>query len=76
MRTGFLGPIEHSLEVIFAQRMLHGAQLAVEEANARGGYGGRPFRLMLHNDDHNGQAGAVYGDDRPTDPATWGSASN
>jgi branched-chain amino acid transport system substrate-binding protein len=25
-------------------RMLHGAQLAVEEANARGGYGGKPFK--------------------------------
>ena len=30
--------------------MLHGAQLAIEEANARGGYGGTPFRLMVHND--------------------------
>ena len=26
-----------------AQRMLHGAQLAMEEANARGGYGGQPL---------------------------------
>ena len=56
--------------------MLHGAQLAVEEANARGGYGGKPFRLMPHNDYDNWQAKAVYGDDRPTDPAIWGSASN
>ena len=56
--------------------MLHGAQMAVEEANARGGYGGKPFRLMLHNDYDNWQAKAVYGDDRPTDPAIWGSASN
>jgi ABC-type branched-subunit amino acid transport system substrate-binding protein len=56
--------------------MLRGAQLAVEEANARGGYGGKPFRLMLHNDYDNWQAKAVYGDDRPTDPTIWGSASN
>ena len=56
--------------------MLHGAQLAVEEANARGGYGGKPFRLMLHNDYDNWQAKAVYGDDRPTDPTIWGSPSN
>jgi ABC-type branched-subunit amino acid transport system substrate-binding protein len=48
----------------------------VEEANARGGYGGKPFRLMLHNDYDNWQAKAVYGDDRPTDPTIWGSASN
>ena len=53
--------------------MLHGAQLAVEEANARGGYGGKPFQLMLHNDYDNWQAKAVYGEDRATDPAIWGS---
>jgi ABC-type branched-subunit amino acid transport system substrate-binding protein/phosphoribosylcarboxyaminoimidazole (NCAIR) mutase len=56
--------------------MLHGAQLAVEEWNASGGYGGKPFRLMLHNDYDNWQAKAVYGEDRPTDPTIWGSASN
>ncbi len=56
--------------------MLHGAQLAIEEANARGGYGGKPFRLMLHNDYDNWQAKTVYGEDRPTDPTIWGSASN
>ncbi len=56
--------------------MLHGAQLAVEEANARGGYGGKPFKLMLHNDYDNWQAKAVYGDDRPTDSNIWGSPSD
>ncbi len=43
VRIGFIGPIEHNPESIFGLRMLHGAQLAVEEANARGGYGGKPF---------------------------------
>ena len=76
VRIGFFGPIEHNPESVFGQRMLHGAQLAVEEANARGGYGGKPFKLMLHNDYDNWQAKAVYGEDRPTDPAIWGSASN
>jgi branched-chain amino acid transport system substrate-binding protein len=75
VRIGFFGPIEHNPDQVFGLRMLHGAQLAVEEANARGGYGGKPFRLMLHNDYDNWQANAVYGDDRPTDPAIWGSAS-
>ena len=56
--------------------MLHGAQLAIEEANARGGYGGKPFKLMLHNDYDNWQAKAVYGDDRSTDPSIWGAASD
>jgi len=76
VRIGFFGPIEHSPEQVFGLRMLHGAQLAIEEANARGGYGGKPFKLMLHNDYDNWQAKTVYGDDRSTDPAIWGAASN
>ena len=76
VRIGFFGPIEHSPEQVFGLRMLHGAQLAIEEANARGGYGGKPFKLMLHNDYDNWQAKAVYGEDRSTDPAIWGAASN
>jgi len=76
VRIGFFGPIEHSPEQVFGMRMLHGAQLAVEEANANGGYGGKPFRLMLHNDYDNWQAKAMYGEDRSTDPTIWGSASN
>jgi branched-chain amino acid transport system substrate-binding protein len=76
VRIGFFGPIEHTPDQVFGQRMLHGAQLAIEEANARGGYGGKPFKLMLHNDYDNWQAKAVYGDERPTDPTIWGSPSN
>jgi ABC-type branched-subunit amino acid transport system substrate-binding protein len=76
VRIGFFGPVEPNPESVFGLRMLHGAQLAVEEANARGGYGGKPFRLLPHNDYDNWQAKTVYGDDRPTDPTIWGSASN
>ena len=76
VRIGFFGPIEHNSESVLGLRMLHGAQLAVEEANARGGYGGKPFKLMLHNDYNNWQATAVYGEVRPTEPAIWGSASD
>ncbi|MFZ1083468.1 MAG: ABC transporter substrate-binding protein [Terracidiphilus sp.] len=76
VRIGFFGPVAPNPESVFGLRMLHGAQLAVEEANAHGGYGGKPFKLMLHNDYDNWQANAVYGEDRPTDPAIWGSASN
>jgi branched-chain amino acid transport system substrate-binding protein len=76
VRIGFFGPVAPNPESVFGTRMLHGAQLAVEEANARGGYGGKPFRLMEHNDYDNWQAKAVYGDDRPTDATIWGSASN
>jgi branched-chain amino acid transport system substrate-binding protein len=76
VRIGFFGPIEHNPEQVFGLRMLHGAQLAMEEANARGGYNGLPYTLMLHNDYDNWQAKTVYGEDRPTDPTIWGSASN
>jgi len=76
VRIGFFGPIENNSESVLGLRMLHGAQLAVDEANAGGGYGGKPFKLMLHNDYNNWQAKAVYGDVRPTDPAIWGSASD
>ena len=76
IRIGFFGPIEHSPDQKYGLRMLHGAQMAIDELNARGGYGGKPFKLMLHNDYDNWQAKAVYGDDRSTDPTIWGSASN
>jgi ABC-type branched-subunit amino acid transport system substrate-binding protein len=76
VRIGFLGPIENNPEQVFGLRMLHGAQLAVEDANARGGYGGKPFKLMLHNDYDNWQAKAVSGEERPTDTSIWGAAAN
>ena len=76
VRIGFFGPVAPNPESVFGERMMHGAQLALEEANARGGYGGKPFKLIPHNDYDNWQAKAVYGEDRPTDPAIWGSASN
>lgn len=76
VRIGFFAPAEHSPEKPFGLRMLHGVQLALEEANARGGYGGKPFKLMIHNDYDNWQAMTVSGSDRPTDPAIWGSSSD
>jgi branched-chain amino acid transport system substrate-binding protein len=53
---GFLGPIENNPESPYGIAMLHGAQLALEEANARGGYRGttaapgKPYALKVHND--------------------------
>ena len=70
------GPSSTTPTQVFGLRMLHGAQLAVEEANARGGYGGKPFRLMLHNDYDNWQANAVMATTGPPIPTIWGSASN
>ncbi|HTW49562.1 MAG TPA: ABC transporter substrate-binding protein [Acidobacteriaceae bacterium] len=76
VRIGFIGPIAKQADQIFGLRMLHGAQMAVDEANARGGYGGKPFRLMVHDDYNNWQFGAEPGPQRPTDPAIWGSPSD
>jgi ABC-type branched-subunit amino acid transport system substrate-binding protein len=47
---GFLGPIEAHKDIALGTAMLHGAQMAIDEANARGGYGGKPFHLKIHND--------------------------
>jgi ABC-type branched-subunit amino acid transport system substrate-binding protein len=50
VRIGFLGPLENHPEEPLGRMMLAGVQLAIEEANAAGGYGGKPFKLMIHND--------------------------
>ncbi|MBN1142783.1 MAG: ABC transporter substrate-binding protein [Bacteroidales bacterium] len=50
VRIGFLGPLEGSYIVDLGTHMLQGAQLAIEEANKKGGYKGVPFELMVHND--------------------------
>ncbi|NUQ62400.1 MAG: ABC transporter substrate-binding protein [Pirellulales bacterium] len=67
VKIGFLGPIEPTVSVATGGRsheesmgtqMLHGCQLAIEEANAQGGYFKRkiPFELVISND--NGLWGA------------------
>jgi branched-chain amino acid transport system substrate-binding protein len=50
VRIGFLGPVENHPDEKLGRMMLKGAQLAIDEANAAGGYGGKPFHLMIHND--------------------------
>ncbi len=50
VRIGFLGPLEGSMIVDLGTHMLQGAELAIDEANAKGGYKGIPFKLMVHND--------------------------
>jgi branched-chain amino acid transport system substrate-binding protein len=50
IRIGFVGPLYDHPQQVFGNRMLNGATLAVEEANSNGGYGGKPFKLMVHND--------------------------
>ena len=50
VRIGFLGPMEGSDIVEYGTQMLQGAELAMEQANAKGGYKGIPYVLKLHND--------------------------
>jgi branched-chain amino acid transport system substrate-binding protein len=50
VRIGFLGPLEGSAIVSLGTQMLQGANLAIEEANKKGGYRGIPYKLMIHND--------------------------
>jgi ABC-type branched-subunit amino acid transport system substrate-binding protein len=67
VKIGFIGPIESTVSVAtggasheepMGQMMLRGAQLAIEQANAKGGYLKRrvPFELVISND--NGLWGA------------------
>ena len=56
VNIGFLGPLQNNPESPYGLAMLHGAQLAVEQANARGGYhptgGTQPklYELKVHYD--------------------------
>jgi len=51
INIGFLGPLDADNEDSpYGIAMLHGAQLAVDEANASGGYRGKPFALSIHDD--------------------------
>jgi branched-chain amino acid transport system substrate-binding protein len=56
VNIGFLGPIENNPESPYGLAMLRGAQLAIEQANAQGGYQtarsaqGKPYELKVHND--------------------------
>ncbi len=47
---GFLGPLQNNPENVFGVTMLGGAQMALDEANARGGFRGKPYALKVHND--------------------------
>jgi branched-chain amino acid transport system substrate-binding protein len=50
VRIGFLGPVQDHRDQALGRMMLNGATMAIEDVNAAGGYGGKPFKLMVHND--------------------------
>ena len=76
VRIGFLAPLYDHPDQVRGARMLNGAQMAIDEANAASGYGGKPFHLVKHNDYDNWQNSnsAVTGVSK--DSAIWGAASN
>lgn len=76
IRIGFLAPLYDHPDTVLGIRMLNGATMAMDEANAAGGYGGKPFRLITHNDYDNWQMShsATVGPSK--DSAIWGAASN
>ena len=76
IRIGFLAPLYDHPDAVFGNRMLHGASMAIDDANAAGGYGGKPFRLITHNDYDNWQMSSAATVGVSKDPAIWGAASN
>lgn len=50
VRIGFLGPLKNSKDAAKGKQLHQGAMLALEQANAKGGYKGIPYELMPHND--------------------------
>ena len=50
VRIGVLAPLEGNVLVPQGIQLLQGATLAMEEANARGGYKGIPYKILAHND--------------------------
>ncbi len=76
IRIGFLAPLYDHPDTVFGVRMLNGATMAIDEANAAGGYGGKPFRLVTHNDYDNWQMSSASTPGAAKDSAIWGAASN
>jgi len=75
IRIGFLAPLYDHPQQVLGERMLNGATMAIDESNAAGGYGGKPFRLVRHNDYDNWQISrAATGFAKES--AIWGAASN
>jgi len=51
LRIGLFGPLKRSGAVSSGLSMRRGAELANAEANAEGGYRGKPFKLVFRSDD-------------------------
>jgi branched-chain amino acid transport system substrate-binding protein len=76
IRIGFLAPLYDHPDQVLGNRMLNGATMAIDEANAAGGYSRKPFRLVTHNDYDNWQMSKSAAVSASRDSAIWGAASN
>jgi branched-chain amino acid transport system substrate-binding protein len=76
IRIGVLAPLYDQPDQVLGGRMLNGANMAIDEANAAGGYCGKPFRLVTHNDYNNWQNSSAAAAGVAKDSAIWGAASN
>jgi ABC-type branched-subunit amino acid transport system substrate-binding protein len=50
VKIGLMAPIERSHETYIGVPMMQAVQMALDEANAEGGYHGKPFALVVRND--------------------------
>ncbi len=50
VKLGLMAPLERSHETYIGRSIMRGMQLAIEEANAGGGYKGKPFEIVTRND--------------------------
>jgi ABC-type branched-subunit amino acid transport system substrate-binding protein len=50
VKIGLLAPVERSHETYIGGPMLWATQMALDEANQEGGFRGKPFELVVHND--------------------------
>ena len=76
IRIGFLAPLYDHPQQVLGNRMLNGANMAIDEANAGGGYCGIPFKIVTHNDYDNWQQSSFASAGMSKDSAIWGAASN
>src|SRR5271157_934571 len=76
IRIGFLAPLYDHPDQVLGAHMLNGATMAIDEANAVGGYAGKPFFLVTHNDYDNWQSSNAATIGPAKDSAIWGAAAN
>lgn len=50
VKIGVIAPIERSYETYIGRSVVRGMRIALDEANAAGGYKGKPFEQVIRND--------------------------